>query len=227
MGAVQIARNIFLGICLLLSLSTLGLISHNMAMYIIKGSSSFVVQPFQVLGIVDSILMIFTLPVLMIGKNSVVADLVVMFIFWVLWLAETILVMKFRKPRFTRFRFIRCPTDLSVSPCYGTYIIQSLATTLFVLCLVYVIVLFIYGLVSQKRGNSIWTMSMRRLNKPKSEQPPPFFIPGQAPPQAAMQAPYYNPTMVYPVQDEKPAMSNAPAMNPHNAHVENVLVTPA
>ncbi|PPR06169.1 hypothetical protein CVT24_000716 [Panaeolus cyanescens] len=223
MGFIQIIRNILLAFCLLLSLVATGLLAHYAHYTIINEFGGVAIHPFQILGFVTGVLSVILIPVMMIGKHTVILDLIGMLIFWVLWLTEMVLLKQHRLKRFGRFRVNFACTTFSASYCYETFVIQNLLITLVALSLFHILTLFIYALVCHFNGSPIWSTSMRRLNKPV--QAPPF-IPGQMATPGVMQMPitYYNPApMSY--EPEKPVSSHVTGAS--NSHGEPVVIVPS
>ncbi|KAF9050578.1 hypothetical protein BJ165DRAFT_1525802 [Panaeolus papilionaceus] len=209
MGHVQIWRSIILTLCFLINFPATGFTAHYLFVTVIPGAGPFI-HAFQILGLVAGVIAMLLIPALLNGKITVMFDLTVMGILWVLWLAESILAAQFLQKFFkeSRLRFLqlygwfyeygyvnrplpnlRC-TSVADGYCYEIYIIQNLMITLFVLSFIHFVGLLIYAIVKQQRGQPIWNTRIRRINEPQN---PPFVMQQPVPWQATMPVGYGHP----------------------------------
>ncbi|KAF9052115.1 hypothetical protein BJ165DRAFT_1452562 [Panaeolus papilionaceus] len=185
MGRVQILRNILLSTSFLINLPATGFVIHLLYVSARYPAGPYIYS-FQILGLVVGALALLFIPALLIGRITVMFDIIVMFSFWVLWIAEAALAAQFRilfynyeKAKYdslgrrygqdwmNRNRFHLDCTSISSGYCYEFYIVQNLMISLFVSSFIHFTGLLIYGFVRQSREEPIWKTSIRRLNKPE------------------------------------------------------------
>ncbi|KAF9050582.1 hypothetical protein BJ165DRAFT_1458831 [Panaeolus papilionaceus] len=181
MGRVQVLRNILLTTSFLINLPATGFCTHYLYESARNPAGPFIYN-FEILGLVVGALALLFIPALLIGRITVMFDIMVMFCFWVLWIAEAAITAKFRirydnlskadYDYWNNYYGYLYPFDLDCTSisggyCYELYVIQNLMISLFVLSFIHFAGLLIYAIVRQSRGDPIWKKSIRRLNKPE------------------------------------------------------------
>ncbi|PPQ74536.1 hypothetical protein CVT24_000104 [Panaeolus cyanescens] len=192
MGQLQIWRNIALALCLLMNLAATGLVVHFLVITVIPPAGPFIYS-FQIVGLVVGTIGLLFIPALLIGKISVIFDLIIMFILWVLWLTEVVLVGQFRQSFLDYGR-----SDYIFWANYYGYLVDfpySINCTS-ITGLIHFLALLIYAIVRQSRGNPIWKQHIRRINEPVVQ---PVFMPQ-----------YYAPQMTMPWPPNQPVAYGAP-----------------
>jgi len=166
MNWFYVYRNFTLGLCLLLSVPTLGLTAHwtQGTMSLLRASYDF-----EGLGLYISCLSLIVFPVMLaipeFRKNAYIsyisAEIAIILCMWAQWLAFAILLIQ-RRIQYFHFG-ITCdfPAAEFVPWCSEFLAIYGVAITIFTLLLVYLFSLVLYALVGEAMGNPIWFMSVK------------------------------------------------------------------
>ncbi|PPR06164.1 hypothetical protein CVT24_000711 [Panaeolus cyanescens] len=183
-SVIQVCRKVFLGHLIATSafaglLLTIALnITQDESWYSVDNRSTRHVMFIFGLGL--SALTIVSLALLIAREFKMTEELLVMHIFWVLWMIQTVLVTKYRGSGDDQRLYYCHPSEGSY--CQVIFAIQGVVITLFVVGLLYVLVLLIYCAISRHspgQDKHNWADHMRNFWMPQTslDQYPPWWIP--------------------------------------------------
>jgi len=167
-------RNFTLGLCLLLSIATLGLTAHSTHDTMSYG---LVIFDFEGIGLFICSFSWIVFPVMLaipeFRKNAyisyILSEVATIACMWALWVAFAVLVIQRRDYIFPSVN--SCDLAYFVLWCHELLAIQGMATTIFTLLLVYLLVLVLYVLVNQMMGNPIWLKSVKEIQTGSNQMP--------------------------------------------------------
>ncbi|KAF8874959.1 hypothetical protein CPB84DRAFT_1797089 [Gymnopilus junonius] len=165
MNYYYIYRNFVLGLCLLLTLPTLGLTAH-WTQGTVGGTLSF-----EGMGIFVTCISLLVFPAMLLlsefRKNAfflyILSEIIVVLIMWILWMITMILVIEQRE---LEYPLNNCSVDLSndqIHWCNELFAIQGLCIFIFVFLLKYLVFLTLFAFINHIRGIYIWKKSVKEL----------------------------------------------------------------
>ncbi|KAF9050581.1 hypothetical protein BJ165DRAFT_1458827 [Panaeolus papilionaceus] len=184
----QTGRRAILALSIIINLAAVGLTAHYLFVTLSYGVGGSSVYGFEIHGLLVGTLAMIVLPILLMGRSTVKANLQFMGVFSILWITECALVHKslidyynYEKTRYEArlnkdilsiFPFRLDCSSMSGGYCYELNGIESLTITLLVLSLLHFFGLLIYVRSQQSQGCLIWNTPISQISE--DEEPPSY-----------------------------------------------------
>jgi len=171
MNWLYLYRNFTLGLCLLLSVPTLGLIAH----WTQRTTSVGLSLDWEGLGLYICCLSWIAFPAMLaipeFRRNAyvtyILSEILIILCIWGQWLALVILIFQHKEQFFPRNSCDFVSADLVIW-CDEFFAIQDIAITILALLALYMLSLMFYALVSQTLGNPVWLRSVQEVQNKTS-----------------------------------------------------------